>query len=353
MISWLSKRRFGPIGVDIGTRSIKLVQLSADSSRLIEAARWELNIPSTETSSPEQRTSRLVEALRQAREGRNFRGREAVLCLTDRELFVQSIRVPKTESAGLARLVQIEAAARVPFPIQEAEIQHLETADIRQGEEVLREVIVMACHRPVLEQTLEVIEAAGLKPVAVEVEPSAMLRNYVRQFRRDEDHMLRTMFVHVGYSRTVVIIGQGDDILFLKYIDMGGKQFDEAVARHLEMPPGEAAALRKHNGDRRTDQQDPEVARSVAESVRGVVERLGNELSMCVRYHSVTFRGQPLMRLVLGGGEATAQLLETLGSRLSLKCELSDPLRGYAEALPPGRKGQWDVAAGLALWEAE
>jgi hypothetical protein len=38
-----------------------------------------------------------------------------------------------------------------------------------------------------------------------------------------------------------------------------------------------------------------------------------------------------------------------LGKRLSLKCELSDPLRHMSHQLPLGRKGQWDVAVGLAL----
>jgi type IV pilus assembly protein PilM len=352
MIRWLGKRRFGPIGVDIGTRSVKLVQLSADAAKLVEAARWDLPAPTSEKLTPEQQTARLVEALRQAREGRSFRGREAVLCLTDRELFVQNVRVPKSEGPELARLVQQEAAGRVPYPVQEAELRFVEAADVRQGEATLREVIVLACHRPVLEQSLEVIEGAGLKPVAVEVEPAALMRGYARQFRRDEDRKLRTLFVHVGHSRTLSVIAQGDDLLFLKYINVGGRHFDEAVARRLEMPLAEATALRKHNGDRRADQQDPEVARGVAEGVRPLVEKLAGELSMCVRYHSVTFRGQPLVRLLLGGGEATAPLLDALGQRLNLKCELSDPLRNYQAALPPGRKGQWDVATGLALREA-
>ena len=99
--------------------------------------------------------------------------------------------------------------------------------------------------------------------------------------------------------------------------------------------------------------QDPEIATSIADGVRPVVERLANELSMCIRYHSVTFRGQPLVRLVLGGDEATPQLLEALGKRLALKCELSDPLRHFPHQLQLGRKGQWDVAVGLALRSVE
>jgi len=139
--------------------------------------------------------------------------------------------------------------------------------------------------------------------------------------------------------------------MFMKYIDVGGRHFDEAVARSLNMNRSEAAALRRHNGDRRADQRDPEIARSIAESLRSPLDQLANELTMCVRYDSVTFRGEPLERVILGGGEASETLAEWLAPRLNLPCELGDPLRDYERPMRPGRAGQWDVAAGLALRE--
>ena len=172
---------------------------------------------------------------------------------------------------------------------------------MRQGDAILREVVVFTCQRSVLAQTLAIVEEARLNPVGVDIEPAALIRSYAGQYRRDEDLKTRALMVHIGYSRTAVVIAQGDDLLFVKYIDLGGLHFDQAVARHLKMELPEAVSLRKHNGDRRTELQDPEVARSVGEAIRPVVERLAGELAMCVRYHSVTFRGQPLVRPGAGG----------------------------------------------------
>ena len=42
MLARFSKNRFGPIGVDIGSRSVKLVQFTADGTRLIDASKWDL-----------------------------------------------------------------------------------------------------------------------------------------------------------------------------------------------------------------------------------------------------------------------------------------------------------------------
>jgi type IV pilus assembly protein PilM len=248
-------------------------------------------------------------------------------------------------------LVAQEAAGRVPFGIDEAEIRFLEAADVRQGDQTLREVIVFAVQRTVLAQALGVVEQARLKPVAVDVEPAALVRSYAMQYRRDDDRQARALLVHIGYSRTAALVAQGDDLLFVKYIDVGGQHFDLAVGRHLKMDLHEAIALRKHNGDRRVEMQDPEVARSVTEAIRPVIERLTSELAMCVRYHSVTFRGRPIVRMVVSGGEATQSLMETLGKNLDMKAELSDPFRAMPTIPNLGRKGQWDVAAGLALRE--
>ena len=99
------------------------------------------------------------------------------------------------------------------------------------------------------------------------------------------------------------------------------------------------------------DQRDPEVTRSLADSVRPVLDKLANELSLCLRYYSVTFRGQPLSRIVLGGGETNQSLVDWLGQRLDLSCELGDPLRPYIKTVSQVRISQWDVAAGLALRE--
>ncbi len=347
MLDLLNTRRWGPIGLDLGSRSVKLVQFNLECTKLVAAVRKE--VPVGRKMTAEEHDAIMVEAVRQAREGQEFRGRDVVLSLGARELFVQNIRVPKQSGDALKKTVIQEVSSRIPFAAAEAEIRYLEAEDVRQGDTVKREIVVLACHKPVLERALGIVERAGLRPVAVDVEPVALVRCYARQFRREDDKQQRSVYVHVGATNTAVVIARGDDALFVKYIDVGGRHLDEAVASHLKMNGPEAAALRRHNGDRRSDQQDSEVARSVSEAVRAVIERLAQELSLCIRYYSVTFRGQPLARLVLSGGEASPTLSEWLQPRIDLACELGEPLRSFEPQAALGRKSQWDVAAGLAL----
>lgn len=347
MVGFLSSKRCGPIGVDLGSRAIKLLQFNGDRTRVVATVRHELS--PVEGLRPEQQADRLTDALRQARQGREFVGRDAVLCLGGEQLFVQNIRVPKSSGEELDRIVRAEAEGKLPFAAREAEIRFVEAADVRQGEMTKREVVLLACHQPILERLLSIVVRAGLRPVAVDIEPAAVLRCYSRQFRRDEDKRQRSLLVHVGASSTAVVIAQGGDALFIKYIETSGRTLDEAVAKHLKLGLTEAAALRRQHADCQADRRDEEISRSLAEAVRPIVDRLIGELSLCLRYHSVTFRGQPVARVILGGGEATSALAETLTARLDIPSEVGEPLRLFQPAKSIGRQCQWDVAAGLAL----
>jgi type IV pilus assembly protein PilM len=352
MISWLPKKKYTPIGIDVGSRSVKLIQFTADAASIVDATRWE--IPAAkEDEEAAGKIARIGDAIAAAMNGRGFRGRDAIVCLSGRDLFLQNLRVPKLPSDELERVVQQEAAGRLPYSVTDAEIRFLETADVRSGDATLREVILLCSQRESIEQTIQIVERAKLHPLAIDAEPVSLLRAHCKQFRRDADYEQRWMFVHIGYEKTIVVISEGQHVLFIKYLDIAGRQFDQAVARHLEMAPEEASALRRHNGDRRSDQQDPEVSRSLEEATRGVMEKLADELSRCVRYHSVTFRGRPLSRLVLGGGEGSETLVGSLARRLDIRCEVGDPLRSYETNIKADRHGVWDVAAGLALKEVD
>jgi type IV pilus assembly protein PilM len=228
-------------------------------------------------------------------------------------------------------------------------LRWLEAGEVRQSANIHREVMAVACHRPVIVSLIQTLEEAGLRPAAIDIEPLALLRSGLMQFRRDDDRDKRLLFAHVGYRHTLIVIVENETPLFIKYIELGGQHFDEAVAAHFGMAPGEASTLRRTSGDRRQDQQDPEITRGVAAALRPVLDRLYEELSLCLRYHSVAFRGTPVSGVVLGGGEACPFLLEELQRRCSLKCDLSEPFRRFPMAPNVARQGQWDVAVGLGL----
>jgi hypothetical protein len=85
------------------------------------------------------------------------------------------------------------------------------------------------------------------------------------------------------------------------------------------------------------------------------MEQLARELSLCLRYYSVTFRGQRPSRVRLIGGEAVdPQLHLILGAGLTVPVESGRPLHNVntSNMRPSDRRGymsEWTVAFGLSL----
>src|SRR5438094_296971 len=116
MIKLLTARGYGPIGVDIGSRSVKLLQFNADCTRVIDAARREVD-QLTDQSQPAPKAA--AQAIQAVRQEQNFKGRDAVFCLGARELFVQNIRIPKTPPEEMRKVLEQEATNRLSYPFAE------------------------------------------------------------------------------------------------------------------------------------------------------------------------------------------------------------------------------------------
>jgi type IV pilus assembly protein PilM len=151
------------------------------------------------------------------------------------------------------------------------------------------------------------------------------------------------------------MIGKGRDISFFKAIEIGGADMNSAVSRKLDVRYDEARALRRRLWEQDDGGRPDTVRLAVLDATRSVMENLAREISLCLRYHSVTFRGQRPLRVRAGGGEGgDPQLLGILHSVLAIPVDAarplfnveSDSMRNFERRNP---SGEWSVSMGLAL----
>lgn len=345
----LTRNRTSPIGLHLGLQTATLVQLAGGDDRREVHAMAHGEIPYDENASSEEQDREVAAALRKLIADHHFRGRTVVSCLGAQQLFVQNVRLPKLPTDEIEKVVHWEAEERLPYPIADAEIRYLLAGEIRQDANVKQEVILLACHQGVVQRHINLLEQTGLIPVAFDVEPCALLRSLIPPSHNSTS---RRAYLHLGERATAVIIAEGSQVLFLKYIASGGHHLDLAVARHLELPLHEAARMRSVvTGASKLDSQD-EVHRSIAEAIRGPLEGMSSEIELCLRYYKVTFRGHPLEKIVVAGGEASPWLADYMSERLGLPGELANPFESlsqqpaHAAVEQPGR---WATALGLSL----
>lgn len=357
----LTRTQFLPIGVDVGFSAVKLMQLQivGDDLRVFAAERQPM--PAGTPSDAPTRVAVGVEIARQMLRRGGFRGNRAVVSLPRELVHMKTLRLPPMPPADLAGALQFEARSLFPFDTDSATVRWLVAGEVRQGSDVRQEVIVLAARNTDIEAFVEQFHRGGFVLDSLDHEPCALYRHADRFLRRIEDEQDVQVLADIGHRRTTVVIGRGHEVNFVKAIDLGGQTLRDAVARKLDIAPEEAAALRQrlaeslntepHESGRTRDA----VRQAVCDATRGLIEDLGRELSLCLRYHSVTFRGQRPSKVRLTGGEANdPYLLRILNDSLPLPVEVARTVQQIdASAMRPGlRQGtlsEWAIAMGLSL----
>jgi type IV pilus assembly protein PilM len=343
-----------PIGLDIGHSCIKMVQLAHvnGSMKVLSLGR----VPVTLSASMDGHQTRrcIVSAIRQLLSHGEFKGRKVVSALSGDKLRITSLRLTETESQQAEKALHREAAQRFDFNPEIDTIDYLLAGSVHDGDEVKNEYIVFGADAETIQAHISLLEEAHLELAGIDAAPCALFRCFERGMRREEDKQRTIIFMDVGQRYTTVVFGRNGEICLAKQMPFGTGRFDEEIASKLEVSIGEAESLRLRA--QRNVPMDAAMQQLVTDAIVSAAEQLAKELSLCLRYYTVTFRGKRVERAVVAGGGAREKiLLDVLRRHLSIEVEPAEPLRG----LDPGTGKQGEesdrspvdlaLAVGLSL----
>ncbi|TKJ35210.1 MAG: hypothetical protein CEE38_15385 [Planctomycetes bacterium B3_Pla] len=378
MMSWgLKTRGLRPIGLDIGHNSIKMIQLLMNEEQISVLAADEVRTPEGIIDDEQARNKFVISAIRQMLDRGNFDGRNVISCLPNGKLRITSLRLAEVETDEIEQALRKEVVQRFGLDPDKDAMDYVVAGNVRQGNEVKSELILLATDNETLKGHIETLECAGLRPVAIDTIPCALFRSFERSLRRREDRDRTAVFVDVGSSFTTVVFGPEGKISFVKQIPIGGQNFVQEVAAKLGINTSEAESLRgmlRTQKDSRTQKSDStkdkcaekrqkldvSTQQVIVDAISAVAEDLAREISLCLRYYTVTFRGKRMERAVFAGGGAYEDiLLDVLRRQLTVKVEVAEPLRGFDLSserarvhFDSDREGllcEWAVAVGLSL----
>ncbi len=368
-MGFLTRNRRSPIALDIGAGGVKMLQLVASGSDLRVAASGRWDVPQAVPEEPGVNRERLIQEISSIlREGR-FKGRNVITSLSSSDLRINNIRLPHLGPDEMYEAILDEARSRLKFPIEPDQLRYLDAGGVREGTESREEIIVFAAPQEVIDDHLRLLDDLGLQPMAIDAQPIASFRAFGRRLRRQSDEETVTVVVEVGVDSTRVLVARGRDVLFIKRIDIGGRTLTQATADQLGLSLDEAhdlrmRVMREFNRDfgprpEGTDDEHDEMARlfwAVYDGMRDKAIMLAREISLCLRYCSVTFRGlRPDRVFVTGGNAYDPAMLALFNEHTGVQCEVGKPLQGIDlsdDQLRSDRRGalaEWAVCCGMAL----
>jgi type IV pilus assembly protein PilM len=300
------------------------------------------------------------------REG-GFRGREVVSALPLEVIQFKNLRLPPMPARELRTAVEWEAADRLQLDRAKVHLDYFDAGQVRQGEEIRQEIILMAASLADIEQHVQTLLESGLEPLAIDAMPAALARSIgtsqtVRNSANDapaiaagdEPQRDLHLIVDIGCHATTVVIVREGAIAFFKMIEVGSSKLEQAVGKRLGMTPDEVRLRRAESDHADSSAAVPDDG-AWREALAEALGDLSRELQLCLRYYSVTFRGpRPSRAALVGSAADDARLASVLSEQVGVPFAAASPMSGFnVDSVPQladsSGGGAWAVAVGLAL----
>ena len=214
------------VGLHIDSRRASAV--AVDRKRVTAAASVELP-PGAVTDVGVAQPEQLSEALRDLW-GRADFARRVYLGLSVRHGVVRLLDMPLIENEDERdQAVRFQAAEAIAMPLDEAILDYAfvgQTVDAPTGARM--QVVLAAARRGPVQELVEAVQAAGLKPMGLELEPFALVRALGEPAQENE---VARLYVHVGGSNAILAIAIGHTCMFTRSAPPAGP----GLVEHIRM----------------------------------------------------------------------------------------------------------------------
>jgi type IV pilus assembly protein PilM len=331
------------LGLDIGTYSIKAVELDAGGDEPVIT-----NFGKTRVKNPQA----VVDALREVRELAGTKTRKVVTAVSGRSVIVRYIQMRRMSDGDLRNAIRFEAKKYIPFDTEEIVLDcqsldgngHAPAAGQGNDGDQMR-VLLVAVKKSTVSEQMAVLREAGMQPVVIDVDGFALGNAWELNRRGKTDAAAPVALVDIGANKASINILVGRSSYFTREVYVAGNDFSEAISRRMELDLTQVESLKRAPGDK-LDQ--------VREATLGPLDDLGNEIRLSLDYFENQFEQEVSEVLVSGGGAALPWVQEELASLLAKPVRPWDPLEnvtcqvGSAEERFRCESGQFAVAVGLA-----
>lgn len=355
----LFSRKQSYLGVDLGTSSIKIVELRNEGGRprLVTYAYVEESPDIVKNDLP-QTQARAAALLKEITKQAGVMTDKVIAALPSFAVFSSIISLPSMSEKDLLAAVRWEAKKFVPMPIDEMILDWriIKEPDAKKAPGALADakdsapkkardlkVLLTAAPKSLVKRYVDICKAADLQLLSLETESFALERSLIG------NDPSPVMVIDIGaYATDMSVLVRGIPILN-RSIDVGGETITKSIMNSLTIDRDRAEQFKRDFGIATGggDQQIPK-------SIEFIIGSIVNEARYCLNL----YQGQGernVEKVILSGGSAfLPHLTEYLSRVLNLKVFVGDPwarviypneLKGALQEIAP----RFAVSIGLAM----
>jgi type IV pilus assembly protein PilM len=333
------------VGLDIGSSSIKVVEIVQDRSgeRLVN---YGVSEPLSEAIVDGEIMDRQLvhEAITNLMESRQIKNRTVATAVSGRAVIVKKILMDRLSEEDAKEAIQWEAEQHVPYDINDVSLDfQIINPNVDQKK---MQVLLVAAKKEMVANHAEIIREAGLEPRIIDVDSFAIQNAVEANYDLAPDEVVA--LVNIGAEITNVNIIQNQIPHFTKDLSIGSNSFVEGIQRRHNVSQADALNALRGRGDGGLD---------VAPVVQATCEDLSVQLDRAIAYLKSAGDAERIDRILVSGGSARVPgLSQFLQQRHQVPVEIVNPLQklGFDPGLFNGESAEsvspiLTVAIGLAL----
>ena len=301
------------LGVDIGSSSIKVVQLRKERERAILETYGELSLArysGNEVGRPARVIdTKLAEALGDLMKEAQVKTKDAIVGIPLHESFLTTMDLPVLPESELKEAVSYEARKYIPVPISEVVLdwwvlpslsEEFKEMSLGTAKKKFQTVILAAVPKEAIAKYKNIFEKLGMNIRAFEIEIFAMARAVLRQ------DFGTALLLDMGASSTKMAIVDGGVIRLTHSIDRGSAELTLALSQSLSLDFDRAELLKRETGI--LHRPETEGAASVMEPL---VEFMASEAERLVMNWQRK-GGKSISKIIVSGGGGLLRGVEDL-----------------------------------------
>lgn len=308
------KKQQSVVGVDLGSHTIKAVELQAtpNGPRLIN---FGVSEPLSEAIVDGEIIDRelVLEALRKLFESRHFKSKKVVSAVSGRAVIVKKITMDRLPQDEARQAIVWEAEQHVPYDVNDVVLDFVIMDPEGEGKQM--DVLLVAAKKDLVLSHADLLREAGLTPVIIDIDSFAIQNAVEANYTLDEKEMVA--LVNVGAELTNINVIQNGKPIFTKDLQLGGNNVEEALQRKQNLTQSEAQAVVQGRAPAKAE---------YAETIRAAFEPLATGIERAGSFIKSGSENEKIGRIFLSGGCARVDGLRTfLEERHQVPVEVVNP----------------------------
>jgi type IV pilus assembly protein PilM len=334
------------IGLDLGSHTIKLIELGKDGNQYtLMAAGSAPTPPKALSSAVAADQEAMAVAIKQLLKDTGAKSRSVNIALPESKVFTRVIEVPQLSSRELASAIKWEAEQYIPLPLEEVNVDFTVLRESKDTGTNKMEVLLVAAPKTLLDTYLHILELSELTAIGAETEIIATSRALIRSVPT----VKTVMIIAMGAQTTDIAILRTGTLVFTRSISAGGEALTRAVSQSLDFNLTQAEEYKKIYG-----LQKDKLEGKLITAFKPIMESIIGETKRAMAFYEEKYKEEHVESILLSGGTSRLPgMVIYMAESMGVEVQQANPWIGIAKEarfnVLNTEGPNFSVAVGLAL----